>query len=66
MQKEVSNVWVICAICVLVVVLAIIGFAVMVDKPPTKDVNKVGRDQLKPRPEPQAPPDWVKQKLKGG
>ena len=66
MQKEVSNAWVIGGIGVLVVVLVIVGFVVLRDKAPTKEVNMVGRDQLKPRPEPQAPPDWVIKKLHGG
>jgi len=65
-SKEVSNVWVVAALGVLAVILIVVGFLVFHEKAPTKDVNMVGRDQLKARPEPQAPPDWVKQKLAGG
>jgi len=66
MQKEVPTPVVYGAVAAVAIALVVIGFFVFVDKKPTKDVNMVGRDQLKGRPAPQAPPAWVLEKLKHG
>ncbi len=64
MQKEIPVPVVYGAIALVAIALVVIGFFVFVDKKPTKEINMVGRDQLKGRPAPQAPPAWVLEKLK--
>jgi len=66
MQKEVPPSVVYGSIGVLAIALIVVGFFVFVDKKPTKEVNMVGREQLKGRPAPQAPPAWVLEKTKHG
>ena len=50
----------------VLVVVIVIGFFALRDKPPTTAINMVGREKLKPPPAVQPPPDWVIQKLRGG
>ena len=64
MKAQIPNSVVYGALALALVAVAAAGFMLLRDKPPTKNVNMVGREQLKGPPPLSAPPAWAMQKFR--